>query len=152
MHAVKVFDQEPPTWSKLTAPTLDSGFGIRKMRQEQSGIDDVGGCTRERHCDHVVSFEPGSGDTDPGTGDEHFGRIDTDSRLGSEYLVKEFGAEAWSAAEVDEHLRGRERIGSEERARNSIVGRRYELKPFRSRLIDPEPVCIHVHIVAEGGL
>jgi len=116
-HAVQVLNQEPPTRSKLTAPPLGHVPGIGEMRQEQPGVDDVGRCTREWQCNHIVRLEPGGRDTGSGAGDERFGCIDTDDGLGSEHLNEEFGGEARSAAEVDDHLRERERIGGEELAR-----------------------------------
>ena len=76
------------------------------MGQQESGIDDVGWCSREWQFGYVVHLEPGGGDTGPSAGYESFGRIDADERPGPEHLTQELGGETRSTAEVDDHLRG----------------------------------------------
>ena len=39
-----------------------------------------------------------------GSGDERFGRVDADDRLGPTDLAQQFGGEGWTAAKVKGHL------------------------------------------------
>lgn len=149
-HPFEVLDEEPSAGSELASPCLSNRCGFCQMCQEKPGIDEVGRCTGQRQFGDVASLESDSDQASPRGSEELFGGINADGSPWSADVRQQLGGERWTAAKIDSHIGLLGCMGGEKRSGDRVVRRRYEPESICGRLIDPEAITTHKHIVTDN--
>jgi hypothetical protein len=97
-------DEEPTPGCELGHPRSNRRRRVRDVRQEETAVDEVGGCSRKRDGRRVMSNERHAGSELPGGElEERRRRVDADGVLRAGRLGQQTGRRAGAATQVQGH-------------------------------------------------